>query len=62
VFPGFVTRYVIRWAPEATAIDSVQPGQNLYSFDPTKGPGYLVHCHILDHEDTEMMRPYIPVP
>jgi FtsP/CotA-like multicopper oxidase with cupredoxin domain len=61
-FPGFVTRLVIRWAPEATPIDAVRPGQNLYSFDPTKGPGYLAHCHILDHEDNEMMRPYIPVP
>jgi spore coat protein A, manganese oxidase len=62
VFPGFVNRYAIRWAPQATAVGGVQPGQNLYSFDPTKGPGYLVHCHILDHEDNEMMRPYIPVP
>jgi FtsP/CotA-like multicopper oxidase with cupredoxin domain len=61
VFPGFVNRYVIRWAPQATAINGVRAGQNLYSFDPTKGPGYLVHCHILDHEDNEMMRPYIPV-
>ena len=60
VFPGFVNRYAIRWAPQAIAIGAVQPGQNLYSFDPTKGPGYLVHCHILDHEDNEMMRPYIP--
>ncbi len=59
VFPGFVNRYVIRWAPQATAIAGVRPGQNLYSFDPTKGPGYLVHCHILDHEDNEMMRPYM---
>jgi spore coat protein A len=61
VFPGYVNRYAIRWAPQATAIDGVHPGQNLYSFDPTKGPGYLVHCHILDHEDNEMMRPYLPV-
>jgi spore coat protein A len=25
------------------------------------GPGYVWHCHIIDHEDNEMMRPYIPV-
>ena len=32
----------------------------LESFDPTaKGPGYTWHCHILDHEDNEMMRPYL---
>ena len=60
VFPGYVNRYAIRWAPQATAINGVSPGQNLYSFDPTKGPAYMVHCHILDHEDNEMMRPYIP--
>ncbi|MBO0880377.1 MAG: multicopper oxidase domain-containing protein, partial [Mycobacterium sp.] len=62
VYPGYVNRYAIRWAPQATPIGGVQPGQNQYSFDPTRGPGYLLHCHILDHEDNEMMRPYIPVP
>ncbi len=61
MFPGYVNRFAIRWAPQATAISGVKPGQNLYSFDPTKGPAYMVHCHILDHEDNEMMRPYIPV-
>jgi spore coat protein A, manganese oxidase len=61
VFPGFVNRFVVRWAPQATAVDGVHPGQNLFSFDPTKGPGYVLHCHILDHEDNEMMRPYLPV-
>lgn len=29
-----------------------------YTFDATQGPGYVWHCHILDHEDNEMMRPY----
>lgn len=61
VFPGYVNRYAIRWAPQATAVNGVRPGQNLYSFDPTVGPAYMTHCHILDHEDNEMMRPYIPV-
>jgi spore coat protein A len=27
-------------------------------FDATKGPGYVWHCHLLEHEDNEMMRPY----
>jgi FtsP/CotA-like multicopper oxidase with cupredoxin domain len=62
VYPGYVNRFVIRWAPQATAVGAVSPGQNLFSFDPTKGPGYMLHCHIIDHEDNEMMRPYIPVP
>ena len=61
VFPKYVNRYIIRWSPQATAVNGVSPGQNLFSFDPTKGPGYLLHCHIHDHEDNEMMRPYIPV-
>ncbi len=60
--PNMVNRVAIRWAPLETPIDGVSPGQNLYAFDPTEGPGYVWHCHILDHEDNEMMRPYIPVP
>jgi spore coat protein A, manganese oxidase len=59
VFPGYVNRYIIRFAPQAVAVNGARPGQNLFSFDSTKGPGYIVHCHILDHEDNEMMRPYI---
>ncbi len=61
LYPGYVNRYVIRWAPQATAVNGVHPGQNLFSFDPTVGPAYMSHCHILDHEDNEMMRPYIPI-
>ena len=36
-------------------------GENQYPFDPTQligGVGYVWHCHILDHEDNEMMRNY----
>ena len=61
VYPGQVTRLVIRWAPTATAINAVAAGQNLFGFDPTTGPGYVWHCHIIDHEDNEMMRPYMPI-
>ncbi|KAL5716148.1 Leucine permease transcriptional regulator [Ranunculus cassubicifolius] len=28
-----------------------------YPFDVTAEPGYVYHCHILDHEDNAMMRP-----
>ena len=59
--PGMVNRVLVRWAPTETPVAGVQPGQNLYEFDPTRGPGYVWHCHILDHEDNEMMRPYAPV-
>ena len=30
-----------------------------YEFDPSEGPGYVWHCHIVDHEDNEMMRPML---
>jgi spore coat protein A len=60
--PGYVTVIRIRWAPQdAPTTGPLAPhaGDNLYPFDPTKGPGYVWHCHIIDHEDNEMMRPYI---
>jgi FtsP/CotA-like multicopper oxidase with cupredoxin domain len=60
VRPFEVTRLVARWAPQSKAVSAVQPGVNTFSFDPTTGgPGYVWHCHILDHEDNEMMRPYL---
>jgi FtsP/CotA-like multicopper oxidase with cupredoxin domain len=60
--PGEVTRIIARWAPQNVAPTSVTAGLNLFPFDPTLGPGYVWHCHIIDHEDNEMMRPYIPRP
>ncbi|XP_028798461.1 multicopper oxidase LPR2-like [Neltuma alba] len=29
-----------------------------YEFDATAEPGYVYHCHIINHEDNEMMRPF----
>jgi FtsP/CotA-like multicopper oxidase with cupredoxin domain len=50
----------VRWAPTAVAVSGVQAGTNRFPFDPTTGgPGYVWHCHILDHEDNEMMRSYL---
>jgi spore coat protein A len=60
VFPLGLTRLVVRWAPTETAVNGVGPGQNKFAFDPRTGPGYVWHCHIIDHEDNEMMRPYSP--
>jgi FtsP/CotA-like multicopper oxidase with cupredoxin domain len=69
--PGEVTRVLVRVAPQdanARAGGPVGPGMNLFPFDPTAGlgstdsfgfpggPGYVWHCHIVDHEDNEMMR------
>ncbi len=48
--PGEVTRIRVRFA--------AQDG-SAYTFDPKTAPGYVWHCHILDHEDNEMMRPYV---
>jgi len=72
--PGEVTRVLVRVAPQdanARAGGSVAAGMNLFPFDPTAGlghtdsfgfpggPGYVWHCHIVDHEDNEMMRPMV---
>jgi FtsP/CotA-like multicopper oxidase with cupredoxin domain len=49
-----VTRFLIRFKPQDPGQDGPYSG---FSFDPTIGR-YLWHCHILEHEDNEMMRPY----
>jgi spore coat protein A len=59
-FPGEITRIALRWAPQGIAAGGVSAGQNRFSFDPTVPPGYVEHCHILDHEDNEFMRPLLP--
>lgn len=56
--PGQVTRIRVRFAPQSVPPCFAKPGMNLFPFDPTAKPGYVWHCHILDHEDNEMMRPY----
>lgn len=56
-YPGEVTTFVIRFAPTDIRVDAPKSSL-LFAFDPGKGPGYVWHCHIIDHEDNEMMRPY----
>jgi spore coat protein A len=46
-YPGYVTRVVMRFDLPHGA--QVSPGDELL---------YVWHCHILEHEDNEMMRPY----
>lgn len=63
-YPGEVTRFVTRWAPQAAPLcgpGSPGAGCNLYPFDPTRGK-YVWHCHNLQHEDNEMMRPLAVLP
>lgn len=57
VNPGQVTRIRIRFAPQGVPNCQVEPGDNYFPFSPYEGPGYVWHCHLLDHEDNEMMRP-----
>jgi spore coat protein A, manganese oxidase len=59
---GKVTRVRIRFAPQYTPQKSLVPGFNPFPFDSTQGPGYVWHCHILDHEDNDMMRPMKTTP
>ena len=59
---GQVTRIRIRWAPQQQPTGAGTPGQNLFPFDPTDGVGFIWHCHLLEHEDNEMMRPMTVIP
>lgn len=44
-----VTTIRVRWSPQDAAE---------FPFDPTQGKAsYVWHCHMLEHEDNEMMRP-----
>jgi len=55
--PGMVTRVLVRFAPTDYAANA--PADTIgYEFDPGEMHGYVWHCHIIDHEDNEMMRPY----
>lgn len=52
--PSFtVTRIRVRWTPQ----DAVK-----FPFDAAHPPGYVWHCHMLEHEDNDMMRPIAPLP
>ncbi len=70
-FPGEVATVVARFAPQGEPVSSTLAGKNKFAFDPTVslgqtdafgypgGEGYVWHCHIIDHEDNEMMRPFM---
>jgi spore coat protein A len=64
---GMVTRIMVRWAPQSVPAGGVSPGQNLFPIDPTSfpdpiaGPGYVWHCHLVGHEDHDMMRQLVVV-
>jgi hypothetical protein len=57
--PGMVTRFVVRFTPFDTPAGETKP----YAFNPYSNQSpYVWHCHIIDHEDNEMMRPYAVMP
>ncbi|KAI3961080.1 hypothetical protein MKW92_002666 [Papaver armeniacum] len=47
--PGFMTEILVRFS-------HIHSNES-YPFDASAEPGYVYHCHILDHEDNAMMRP-----
>ena len=57
--PGMVTRFVVRWAPTELPVERGGGGSALSLRSRTARcmHGYVWHCHIIDHEDQEMMRP-----
>jgi spore coat protein A len=62
MYPGQVTRIAVRYAPTDTLVENTPNTPGSYPFNPNgkvTGPGphgYVWHCHIIDHEDNEMMR------
>lgn len=49
MMPGHMTKILVQF--------SFIHSNASYPFDVTAEPGYVYHCHILDHEDNAMMRP-----
>jgi spore coat protein A, manganese oxidase len=57
-FPGEVLTLIAKW--DGGWADSADAGSPFYQA-VTAGP-YVWHCHIVDHEDNEMMRPLLVMP
>ncbi len=55
-YPGQITTYMVRFAPQELPVWWPK-ALSRFSFDPGIGPGYVWHCHIVEHEDNDMMRP-----
>ena len=70
--PGEITRVIMKFElPEITGpdgvtlIDLTSKGGGLGTPPPsprTGGNEYVVHCHILEHEEHDMMRPLVVMP
>ena len=68
-YPGMVNRFLVRWGPQEPPANAA-PAAAGYPFSPNDSPtgsvndshGYVWHCHIIDHEDNEMMRQDVIAP
>jgi FtsP/CotA-like multicopper oxidase with cupredoxin domain len=58
---GQITRIRMRFAPQKPSVP-VSPGINNFPIDPVNGIGFIWHCHLVEHEDNEMMRPMTVIP
>lgn len=47
---GYVTRVIVKFSPT---------DKDKFPFKADTGPGYVWHCHMLGHEDNELMRRYL---
>jgi len=54
-FCGVMRHLQVRW--QSARVDHYIG--SAFPFRATAGLGYVWHCHIIDHEDNEMMRPLI---
>jgi len=57
-YPGEITTVVARW--DGGWAD--QPTATGPFYEPVTAGPYVWHCHIVDHEDNEMMRPLLVIP
>ena len=62
-YPGQVTRLAVRFTQQdGSPFPFDATGTLMFSYNKENhldgGPGYVWHCHMIDHEDNEMMRPF----
>ncbi|HVR21183.1 MAG TPA: multicopper oxidase domain-containing protein, partial [Polyangiaceae bacterium] len=58
---GQITRIRMRFAPQKPTSPAT-PGVNTFPINPVNGIGFIWHCHLVEHEDNEMMRPMTVIP
>ena len=61
-YPGEVTTIVATWDGKWNTATPEPANAAVAAFLPATAGPYVWHCHILDHEDNEMMHPIMVVP